>query len=98
MIASFFYITIYVIFQEFANQSTFRMGGLHRQSTYHETQQIRAYDFESLVGDVGGYMGLFLGYAILNLPNLFFAVKDSAQKIILKMKTQQRMDSEAMLV
>ena len=29
---------------------------------------MRAYDIGSLVGDVGGYIGLFLGYALLNLP------------------------------
>ena len=37
---------------------------------YKEIEQVRAYDVQSLVGNVGGYMGLFLGYAILHFPKL----------------------------
>ena len=59
---------------------------LHPQSTYHVTQQIRAYDMESLIGDAGGYMGLFLGYAILHMPTLFTAVTRKVQEMMLKMK------------
>ena len=37
---------------------------------YLEIKQIKAYTFTNLVGNVGGYIGLFLGYAILNTPKL----------------------------
>ena len=54
-----------------------RFGSLFR---YLEIKQIRAYTFSSLVGNIGGYMGLFLGYAILNFPqllmNMFASIKD----------------------
>ena len=38
--------------------------------SYKQIEQIRAYDFQSLIGNAGGYIGLFLGYAILQLPEL----------------------------
>ena len=38
--------------------------------TYMEIRHEKAYDMQSLVGNAGGYVGLFLGYAILQLPDL----------------------------
>ena len=35
---------------------------------YMEIRQIRAYSIEDLVGDIGGYLGLFLGFALLQIP------------------------------
>ena len=31
-----------------------------------------AYDFEAFVGNTGGYIGLFLGYALLQIPGILF--------------------------
>ena len=36
--------------------------------TYMEITQTRAYDGQSLVGNAGGYIGLFLGVALIQLP------------------------------
>ena len=30
--------------------------------------QVRAYTFDDLVGACGGYIGLFLGYALIQIP------------------------------
>ena len=38
-------------------------------STYMEITQIRAYDGQSLIGNAGGYVGLFLGVALIQLPS-----------------------------
>ena len=43
-----------------------------RVNTFKEIVQIRAYTLQSLVGNVGGYIGLMLGYAILNIPSLLW--------------------------
>ena len=40
-------------------------------STYMEITQIRAYDGQSLIGNAGGYVGLFLGVALIQLPSAF---------------------------
>ena len=52
------------------NESYFKFRVAHRQTQFKEIKQIRAYDPESLYGDIGGYMGLLLGYSILNLPSM----------------------------
>ena len=39
-----------------------------RDLTYKEIKQNRAYDTKKLIGDVGGYIGLLLGYALLGMP------------------------------
>ena len=38
-------------------------------TTYMEITQIRAYDGQSLIGNAGGYVGLFLGSALIQLPS-----------------------------
>ena len=35
---------------------------------------ILAYDFEAFVGNTGGYIGLFLGYALLQIPGIIIYV------------------------
>ena len=40
----------------------------------------------SLVGNVGGYIGMFLGYALLNVPNI---LNDFLQKIVKNESKQQ---------
>ena len=38
--------------------------------SFYNHIQVRAYNGESLIGNIGGYIGLFLGYTILQLPDL----------------------------
>ena len=40
-----------------------------RSQEYKEIKQVRAYDAQSLIGNAGGYIGLFLGYALRELPS-----------------------------
>ena len=47
---------------------------------YLEIEQERAYTFTTLVGNAGGYMGLFLGYAILHFPKLLSNMVESIKK------------------
>ena len=35
---------------------------------------ILAYDFEAFVGNTGGYIGLFLGYALLQIPGILINI------------------------
>ena len=42
-------------------------------STYKEIIHVKAYDGESLMGYVGGYIGMFLGLGLLQVPELLFA-------------------------
>ena len=40
------------------------------RSPYREITHFRAYNFESLIGNGGGYVGLFLGFAVWQFPEL----------------------------
>ena len=40
------------------------------QTKFTEKVYSRAYSFDDLVGTCGGYIGLFLGYALIQLPQL----------------------------
>ena len=53
------------------NDSYFSFEQMYRQPRYRETIQMQAYNLDNFIGNVGGYMGLFLGYAFVQLPNLF---------------------------
>ena len=39
-------------------------------NTFKEIKQIRAYNVQSLIGNAGGYVGLFVGYTVAELPAL----------------------------
>ena len=41
---------------------------------FEEVKQVRKYSEQSLVGNLGGYIGLCLGYAILNLPTMILEI------------------------
>ena len=54
-----------------------------RDITYKNVVQVRDYSHSDLGGDVGGYLGLLLGYALVQVPNLIwklFAFLTSEEK------------------
>ena len=51
-------------------------------STYMEITQIRAYDGQSLIGNAGGYVGLFLGVALIQLPSAFQCLYRLLKKVL----------------
>ena len=64
--------------------SIFRVA--YMQPTFRETKQVKAYDFNDLVGNVGGYVGMFLGYALLNLSNVLFLIWQTIKDYLMKTK------------
>ena len=53
------------------NETYFIVDYKFDHSTFREIHLLKAYDLKNLVGNVGGYIGMFLGYAFLHLPSLF---------------------------
>ena len=81
---------------------TFFTLNIYHQKEFREIQQVQAYDLNSLIGNVGGYIGMFLGYALLSLPTfirfLFFLVKDRVLKsrsLKLSSKTEHSIEKDA---
>ena len=48
----------------------FEIRQVYHQTRFTEKIQIRAYAFDDLVGSCGGVIGLFLGYALVQIPHL----------------------------
>ena len=46
-----------------------------KTAAYKEIKQDRAFNIESFIGNVGGYVGLFLGFAIWSIPEIFSNLK-----------------------
>ena len=56
------------------NDQIFKIMIQFKDSSFMEIRHVRSFDIESLIGNAGGYLGLFTGYALLQLPNLVFLV------------------------
>ena len=54
-----------------------------RSNRFMEIKQIRAYNLQNLVGNGGGYIGLFLGYSIVQLPSMIISAYSRLKRIIL---------------
>ena len=50
-------------------------------NTFMEIEQVRAYDFQNLIGNGGGYIGVFLGVALIQLPTLVYRCYALLQKM-----------------
>ena len=59
-------------------ESSAQVGFTFKKERYREILYTQKFDIESLIGNVGGYIGLFLGFAIWQLPDL---VKFIANKL-----------------
>ena len=51
------------------------------QTSFLRIEQIRGYDFNSLIGNIGGYVGMFLGYALLNVPNAILSIFEASREL-----------------
>ena len=53
---------------------------LYLKSEVKVKSVILYYDFTTLAADIGGYIGMFLGYALLNLPHFFITISESIKR------------------
>ena len=56
------------------NETSYEILLNFQGTTYMEIEQSRAYDFNNLIGNGGGYVGVFLGVAIIQLPTFLFKI------------------------
>ena len=54
-----------------------------KTGTFKVIQSVRAFDGESLIGNLGGYLGLFLGFSIWQAPEVIFKIMKKARDIFL---------------
>ena len=61
------------------NNTIFELSLNFQGETYMEIEQARAYDLERLIGNAGGYIGVFLGVALIQLPSFILHMHNYAQ-------------------
>ena len=61
-----------------------------QDGTYMEIQQVRDYGVQSVIGDAGGYVGLFLGFALLQIPELIFNIYYWTKNVIMNGKHSKK--------
>ena len=70
--------------RDIGQESHFEIVQVHRQTCFTDKIQEKAYTFDDVVGTVGGYIGLFLGYAWVQMPSsiawIFNSMKQSKNK------------------
>ena len=64
-------------------EGTFWIGLYINNQKFKEVVERQAIDFNGLIGYIGGYIGLILGYNILQIPEFFMSVKLKFEEIIL---------------
>ena len=58
-----------------------RLHIVFRNQDYKEIKHKRDFDFESLVGNIGGYVGLLLGFALWQIPDAMKLIVDKNFKL-----------------
>lgn len=53
----------------------------YMEQTYQETVNIRDFPFESFFSSLGGFIGIFLGYSMLQIPELLSHIPSIAKKL-----------------
>ena len=51
------------------NESFFIIEQQYLQKQFRDTVQTRAYTLSDAVGMIGGYLGLFMGYSLIQFPD-----------------------------
>ena len=71
-----------------SSENETKIAWYYRSNSYKEIRQMRAYTGMQLVGNVGGFFGLLLGYAIVQIPGLlltiYISMKQNLSKLIKK--------------
>ena len=49
-------------------------------SKYREVKEIKAFTIYSLFGNIGGYVGIFIGYAFFHIPGILLKLKNGIKK------------------
>ena len=65
------------------NQSRFMVLVHYPNLKYRQIAHVQEYDVETLFGNIGGYIGLFLGYSIINFPRFVISSFDIIRKKLL---------------
>ena len=66
--------------RDIGQESHFEIVQVHRQTCFTDKIQTKAYTFDDVVGTVGGYIGMFLGYAMVQIPGSIALILNSMKQ------------------
>ena len=66
-----------------SQDSWFRVTLQFPETNYKNIQQMRAYSAQSLIGNAGGYVGLFVGYTVSEFPLLLMTIYNKLKALCL---------------
>ena len=76
------------------NETSFEIVQIFRQTRFKDMTQLREFTIDDFVGTCGGYIGMFLGYALIQFPQFLHIIFDKIQKEILLRKAQKSARNE----
>ena len=79
---------------EDGNDPNITISILFVDESYREMLNIRAFDLHSLLGNIGGYVGIFIGYALLNLPDAIMNMKQKVSRKGESNENEKRSDGD----
>ena len=65
----------------------FRISMTSADTTFKNVEQIKEYSTQSLVGNIGGFLGLILGYALIQLPLSLYHISKKLFLMVFKKRT-----------
>ena len=68
------------------DNDTFIMKVIYNEKHYEEIVYSQSFGFESLVSNIGGFVGIFLGYSMMQIPDVFDGIFNYFTKIKNKYK------------
>ena len=71
------------------NDTRFWIYQVTRQTRFKDIMQVREFTFDDFVGTCGGYIGMFLGYALIQFPQFLQFIFHKIRKEILLRKAQK---------
>ena len=61
----------------------------HQSTTYKEIVNKKSFDGNTLLSQVGGFIGIFLGFSLLQVPDIIFSFLKGIQTSIKKLQRSQ---------
>ena len=71
------------------NETSFWIDQSFRQTRFKDIAQVKEFTLDDFVGTCGGYIGMFLGYALIQFPQFLQFIFAKIQKEILLRKAQK---------
>ena len=71
------------------NETSFFISQVIRQTRFTDRTQVREFTLDNLVGTCGGYIGMFLGYALIQFPQFLQFMFRTMKQISLSRRAQK---------